>query len=336
MRIAINGFGRIGRQALKAAWERKGITVVAVNDLSTPENLAYLLKYDSVYRTWNHEVQSAEGAFIIDKKKIMVLSEKDPQKLPWKELKIDVVIESTGRFANKEGLQMHINAGARRVVLSAPAKGGGVATFVYGVNHEKYAGENYINNASCTTNSVAPIAALLHKSLGIVKASMTTVHGYTAEQSLVDGPMPPMHKDLRRGRAAGVNIIPTTTGAALATTEVIPELRGLFDGGALRVPVLAGSLSDMTFLVARQTSVEEVNAIFKKAAASRQWKGIVEASETPLVSSDIIGTSASAIVDLGFTKVIDGDLVKVLAWYDNEWAYSVRLIDMVEYIGGRK
>ncbi len=333
MNIAINGFGRIGRNAFKALWRRKNINIVAVNDLTSPENLAYLLTYDSVYRQWNHRVSHTGDCLVVDGKKIRVFSEKEPQKLPWKKCAVDVVIESTGRFAHAEGLRMHLKAGAKRVVLSAPAKGGGVPTYVYGVNHGAYSGENVVNNASCTTNCVAPVAAVVHEAFGIVKAGMTTVHGYTAEQNLIDGPMPPLHKDMRRGRAAAINIVPTTTGAAIATAETIPELQGLFDGTALRVPVPAGSLSDFTFLIGKKVTSDQVNNVFVKAAKSLRYKGILEVSTDPLVSSDIVGTTASAIVDLSFTKVIDGDLVKVLAWYDNEWGYAHRLADMVELVG---
>lgn len=333
IRVAINGLGRIGRSAFKVAWDNTHITIVAVNDLATPENLAYLLQQDSVYRRWEHGVQVEGGNLVIEGKKILVLQEKDPALLPWKKLKIDVVIESTGRFTNTEGLTAHLRAGAARAVLSAPAKGGGIPTYVRGVNEKKYHQEAMINNASCTTNCVGPVTTIMHQAFTIVKAAMTTVHAMTAEQSLVDGPMPPLHHDMRRGRSAGYNIVPTTTGAATATTEAIPELAGKFDGMALRVPVACGSLSDFTFLVKKKTTAEEVNRTLSKAAKNPLWKGILEVTNEPLVSTDIIGTRASAIMDLGFTKVIDGDLVKVLAWYDNEYGYANRLVEMVEQVG---
>ncbi|MBF8280369.1 MAG: hypothetical protein HW383_142 [Candidatus Magasanikbacteria bacterium] len=333
IRVAINGFGRIGRNAFKVGFGRKGLEFVAVNDLGNPANMAYLLKYDSVYGRWPHVVSARDGALIVDGKKIPMIQEKNPAALPWKKMKVDVVIESTGRFANEDGLKMHLQAGAKRVVLSAPAKGGGVPTFVLGVNDRDYKKQPYINNASCTTNCVAPVVAVIHEKFNVLKAAMTTIHGVTAEQSLVDAPSPPLHKDWRRGRSAMNNIVPTTTGAAVATTETIPELKGLFDGLALRAPILAGSVADCTFLVKKKTSVEEVNAVLIAAAKTARFKNILEVTEEPLVSSDILGTAASAIVDLKFTKVIDNDLVKVLAWYDNEMGYSWRLIEMVERVG---
>jgi len=333
LRVAINGFGRIGRNAFKVGFSRKGLEFVAVNDLGDPANMAYLLKYDSVYGRWPHKVSAADGALIVDGKKIFLLQEKDPAALPWKKMKVDVVIESTGRFANEEGLKMHLKAGAKRVVLSAPAKGGGVPTFVLGVNDRDYKKQPYINNASCTTNCVAPVAAVIHEKFQVLKAAMTTVHGVTAEQSLVDAPSPPLHKDFRRGRSAMNNIVPTSTGAAVSVTETIPKLKGLFDGVALRVPVLAGSIADFTFLVKQKTSAEEVNAALTVASKTARFKNILEVTDEPLVSSDILGTSASAIVDLKYTKVIDGDLLKVLAWYDNEMGYSWRLIEMAERVG---
>jgi len=327
--IAINGFGRIGRNVFKAGLGKEGFNVVAVNDLTDTKTLAHLLSHDTVFHAFDHPVKSDEKHIIVDGKKIAVYAEKDPAMLPWKKLKIDVVLECTGRFTNLEAASAHIKAGAKRVVISAPAKGG-VPTYVIGVN-EKGAGATdlVINNASCTTNCIAPVAAVIHETFGIKKALMSTVHAYTAEQNLVDGPPPGLKSgDLRRARAAAENIIPTTTGAAIATTEVIPDLKDRFDGMAIRVPIIDGSLTDFTFLLKKKTTVEGINAAFKKAAASPRFKGILIASEEPLVSSDIIGTSASAIVDLGLTKVIDGDFVKVIAWYDNEWGYSHRLAEM--------
>ena len=327
--IAINGFGRIGRNVFKAGFGKTGFNVVAVNDLADTKTLAHLLAHDTVFRRYDAVVKYDEKNLYVNGKKIAVYAEKDPAVLPWKALKIDVVLECTGRFTNLEAASAHIKAGAKRVVISAPAKGG-VPAYVIGVN-ESGAGktDKVINNASCTTNCIAPVAAIIHEAFGIKKALMSTVHAMTAEQNLVDGP-PPGQKsgDLRRARAAAENIIPTTTGAATATTEAIPDLKNKFDGMAIRVPVIDGSLTDFTFLLKKKTTVEGINAAFKKAAATARYKGIVIASEEPLVSSDIIGTTASAIVDLGLTKVIDGDFVKVIAWYDNEWGYSNRLAEM--------
>lgn len=330
IRVAINGFGRIGRNTLKAALDQKlKLDFVAVNDLTDTKTLAHLLQYDTSYGRYDKKVEYDNTNIIVDGKKIRVLAEKDPSKLPWKELKIDVVIESTGRFTNKEDMTLHLEAGAKRVVLSAPAKGGGVPTYVLGVNAEEMKGEALINNASCTTNCLAPVANVMHDTFGIAKAVMSTVHGYTADQNLQDGP----HKDLRRARAAAANIVPTTTGAAIATTEAIPELQGLFDGIALRVPVPVISLCDFTFLLKKKVTATEVNAAFTGATTHPFYKGILAVTNDPLVSSDFIKNPYSAIVDLSLTKVIDGDLVKVIAWYDNEWGYSCRLAEMVERVG---
>jgi len=332
IRVAINGFGRIGRQAFKVWFEkhRNEMSIVAVNDLTDATVLAHLLKYDSVYGVWNQNVKGVDNQIEIDGFSVKVLSEKEPEKLPWKDLGIDVVIESTGRFTKKEDAGKHITAGAKKVVISAPGKE--TPTFLMGVNEEKYQGEDVINNASCTTNCVAPVAKVMQEKFGIKKAMMTTIHGVTAEQNLVDGP-PPGGKaqDLRRARAAYVNIIPTTTGAAIATTEAIPDLKGKFDGVALRVPVIVGSISDCTFLLAKSTTVEEVNKTLTEA--SGKMKGILAVSDEPLVSTDIIGRSESAIVDLSLTQVVDGDMVKVFAWYDNEYGYSNRLIEQVIQVG---
>lgn len=262
----------------------------------------------------------------INNQVIPVLAEREPAKIPWRDYDVDVVIEATGVFRDKKSASAHLEGGAKRVVISAPAKE--TKTFVIGVNEENYRGELVINNASCTTNCVAPITKIMLENFGIQKGLMTTIHAYTADQELVDG----SHKDLRRARAAAINIVPTTTGAAIATTEVLPTLKGLFDGLAIRVPVACGSLADFTFVTTKRTSVEEVNQVIKKAAEGK-YKGIVEVSEKPLVSSDIVGNSASAIVDLPLTQVIDGDLVKIVAWYDNEWGYACRLIELVIKIG---
>ena len=336
IKVAINGFGRIGRNAFKVGVERFAdqLEFVAINDLTEPLVLAHLLQYDSAYGRWEKEVFSDEQNIIIDGKKYPITAEKVPVNLHWRDLGVDVVIESTGRFTDEEGMRQHLLAGAKKVILSAPAKGGNIGTFLIGVNHDQYQGQELINNASCTTNCIAPIAAIIHSKFGIVKALMTTVHGVTAEQNLVDGP-PPGGKsnDLRRARAAYTNIIPTTTGAAISTTEAIPELKGLFDGRALRVPVIIGSISDFTFLISKKVTVEEINQAIKEACDNPKWKGIVTWTEEPLVSSDIIGRPESAIVDLPLTQVVDGDLVKIFAWYDNEWGYSNRLIEQVINVG---
>jgi glyceraldehyde 3-phosphate dehydrogenase len=336
IRVAINGFGRIGRAAFKAAIEKHAeeVEIVAINDLTDHKVLAHLLQYDSAYGRWMREVFSDEGNIIIDGKKYPVIAEKVPANLPWKDYGVDVVIESTGRFTAADDMKQHLMAGAKKVVLSAPSKGEGVPTYIMGVNHSQYQGEDLINNASCTTNCIAPVAAIIKEKFGIQKALMTTTHAVTAEQNLVDGP-PPGGKsnDLRRARSAYVNIIPTTTGAAVATTEAIPELKGLFDGRAIRVPVIVGSISDFTFLLSRKTSVEEINQVIKESSEDPRWQGIITWSEEPLVSSDIIGDPHSSIVDLSLTQVVDGDLVKIFAWYDNEWGYSNRLIEQVINVG---
>ncbi len=336
IRVAINGFGRIGRNAFKVAIEKHADAVefVAINDLTSPQILAHLLQYDSATGVWSHQVSFDDTNIIVDGKKYPIIAEKDPTKLPWGTMQIDVVIESTGRFTDHDGMMQHITAGAKKVVLSAPAKGGNVGTFLMGVNHDQYQGDQLVNNASCTTNCIAPVAAIIESALGIQKAMMTTIHSVTAEQNLVDGP-PPGGKatDLRRARAAYTNIIPTTTGAAIATTEVLPSLKGLFDGVSVRVPTIVGSLSDFTFLLKKKTTKEEVNEILTKASEDPRWKGIVAVSNEPLVSTDIIGRSESSIVDLDMTQVVDGDMLKIFAWYDNEWGYSNRLIEQVINVG---
>ncbi len=341
IRVAINGFGRIGRNALKAGFARPAIgggnsklEFVAVNDLTEPSTLAHLLKHDTVFRAYGRKVGLQGVNLVIDGKKIVVLAEKDPKALPWKELKIDVVLECTGRFTKKEDAEQHLVAGAKKVIVSAPVKGGEVPTYVLGVNSDGYKGETLINNASCTTNCISPVAAVMVKAFGVQKAVMTTIHSVTAEQNIVDGP-PPGGKsgDLRRARAAGQNMIPTSTGAAIATTEVVPELRGKFDGLAVRVPVQDVSLTDFVFLLKKKATAEEVNAAFVQASKDKKFKGILGVTTEPLVSSDFIGNGLSAIVDASLTKVIDGDLVQVIAWYDNEWGYSCRLVEMAQLIG---
>lgn len=329
-RIAINGFGRIGRNLLKAGLDKKGFDVIAINDLTDTKTLAHLLRHDTAYGTFDGRVEYDEQHLIVNGKAIRVTAEKDPSMLPWKSLEIDIVLECTGRFTTFEGASEHLAAGAKRVIISAPAKGPGVPTCVIGVN-EKDTGRDavVINNASCTTNCIAPVAAILEEAFGIQKAMMTTVHSYTASQVLQDAPA----KDLREARAAAENIVPTTTGAAIAMSQVIPALEGLFDGLSIRVPTPVVSLSDMTVLLKTAVTVEEVNEVFKKAAASKRWAGILEVTDEPLVSSDFVGSSASAIVDLGLTRVVDGDFVKVVAWYDNEWGYAHRLAELALLVG---
>lgn len=325
-RIAINGFGRIGRAAFKIIKERTDCEVVVINDLGSIENLAYLLKYDTAYGKYDKEVTFNDKELIIEGSNIPVIAEKEITKLPWKEYSVDVVLECTGVFVKDNLSKGHIEAGAKYVVVSAPTSGdkNDIQTFLKGVNEENYLGQNVISNASCTTNCIAPVVALIHNEFKILKSAMTTIHAYTASQSIVDGP----NKDFREGRAAAQNIIPTTTGAAIATTKVIPELQGLFDGISIRVPVVVGSISDMTFLVEKKTSKEEVNKILEEATKKDKYKGILAVTKEPLVSSDIIKNPYSSIVDLPFTRVIDKDLVKILAWYDNEWGYANRLVEM--------
>ncbi len=334
IKIGINGFGRIGRTAFKIALDKHSgkAEIVGINDLTDPKTLAHLLKYDSSYGIYNRNISSDEQNIIVDGKSFRVYAEKDPSALPWGQLGVDVVIESTGRFTDLAGASNHIKAGAKRVVISAPAKGEGVGTYLIGVNADKDDGTSQvINNASCTTNCIAPVAAIMNATFGIQKALMTTVHSYTADQNLQDGP----HKDLRRARAAAENITPTTTGAAIATTEAIPELKGLFDGMSIRVPTPVGSISDFTFLLKRKVTVDEVNNAFKNAVNNPIYKGIVAVTEEPIVSSDIVGRSESSIVDLALTQVVDGDLVKVFAWYDNEFGYSNRLVEQTILAGGK-
>lgn len=330
IKVAINGFGRIGRISFKIALEKHAseLEIVGINDLASPKTLAHLLKYDTAYGVWPREVSADEKNIVVDGKKYPIFAEKEPDKLPWKDLNVDVVIESTGKFTDKEGATQHLQCGARKVVISAPSKGEGIPTLVLGVNEDSYKGEDIVNNASCTTNCISPVVKVINDKFGVLKAVMTTIHAYTHDQNLQDS----SHKDLRRARAAAVNMVPTSTGAAKATTETIPALKGLFDGMSIRVPVIVGSISDITFLLKRKVTVEEINQALKEAAEG-QLKGIMAVTSEPLVSSDIVGRSESAIVDLGLTQVVDGDLVKVFAWYDNEWGYSNRLVEQVINVG---
>ncbi len=337
MNIAINGFGRIGRTFFRQAFERDGVDVIAINDLGDLNDIAYLLRYDSVYGRYGKGVETrVEGDkqyLVVDGKDIIVLQQKDPAQLPWKELEIDVVVESTGFFTSEDGGKLHTQAGAKYVVITAPAKGN-VPHVLIGTNTEDLKKGTVISNASCTTNCTGPVAAVMYENPGIEKAILTTVHAYTATQSIVDGPAKGKdEEDFAGGRAGAINIVPHSTGAAEATAKAIPALKGLFTGVSLRVPVPAGSIIDFTFVAKRNVTADEVKDIFRKAAKEERWKGILEVSEEALVSTDIVGTTAGAIVDLEFTRVVDGNLVKVLAWYDNEWGYSAMLLREVVEIG---
>ena len=325
-KIAINGFGRIGRNAFKLAFERDDIEVVAINDLTDTKTLAHLLKHDSTYGTYHHDVSYDDNSIFVAGKQIRVLAEKDPALLPWGEFGIDVVIEATGLFVQPEKARAHINVGAKKVVISAPAKGEGAKFVVLGVNeHELTREDDIISNASCTTNCIAPVMAIIEREFGIEKSLMTTVHSYTASQRILDAPA----KDLREARSAAENIVPTTTGAAIATAKVIPSLVGKFDGLSVRVPTAVVSLSDITAVLKRNTTKEEINEVFKRAAADPFYQGILTVTEEPLASTDFKGNSHSSIVDLELTNVVGGNLVKVVAWYDNEWGYSNRLVEIV-------
>jgi glyceraldehyde 3-phosphate dehydrogenase len=330
-KIAINGFGRIGRNAFKIAFERSDMEIVAVNDLTDTKTLAHLLKHDSNYGTYQHEVGSDETNIIVNGQPIKVLAEKDPTALPWKDLGIDVVIESTGLFTKHEDLEKHIQAGAKKVILSAPEKDDtDHDTFVIGVNEQEMKPEHQIfSNASCTTNCITPVAAIIESNFGIEKAMMTTVHSYTASQRLQDAPA----KDLREARAAAENIVPTTTGASIAAAKALPALEGIFGGMSVRVPTPVVSLSDFAIVTKKAVTIEEVNEAFKKAAADPYFQGILDVTEEELVSSDFIGNSHSAIIDLALTNVVGGNLLKVVAWYDNEWGYSNRLVELTADAG---
>jgi glyceraldehyde 3-phosphate dehydrogenase len=339
VKVGINGFGRIGRLAfrigiLKHAQELEFTAVNTSGSMDTA-GWAHVLKYDTVYRKFVPEVKFEDvdaapqiGKFVIEGRETAILAQKEPEKIPWSKYGVDVVIESTGVFVTEEDAKKHAVGGAKRVVISAPPKGGNVGTYILGVNEFKGEAE-VLSNSSCTTNCVAPVAAIIQAKFGIEKAMMTTIHGYTDDQKLQDG----SHKDLRRARAAAENIVPTTTGAAISTTETIPELKGLFDGMALRVPVVTGSITDFTLLLKKAVTVEEVNNAFKEAVKNPIYKGIVAITSEPIVSSDIIGRDESAIVDLSLTQVVAGNLVKVFAWYDNEWGYTNRLVEQVIRVG---
>jgi len=335
IKIAINGFGRIGRAVFKGALVNKNLEIVAINDLMDAKTLAHLLKYDTVYREYDKKVEAVKEGIKVDGKLFPIFSEKDPANLPWVKLGVQVVAECTGRFTNKEEAGGHLKAGAKRVLLSAPAKDDATQTLVYGTKYSvdclnKNKCDKVVSMASCTTNCISPVMQVLQDSFGIEKAFMTTIHSYTADQVLVDGP----HRDLRRARAAAHNIIPTTTGAAIATTKVIPKLENRFDGISVRVPTICASLTDITAVLSKAiVTVEQINEAFKKAKKEPLYKGILDATEAPLVSSDYIGNSFSTVVDLPYTRVIGGNLIKVLAWYDNEWGYSMRMVQMIVQLG---
>jgi glyceraldehyde 3-phosphate dehydrogenase len=328
--LAINGFGRIGRNAFKIAFERSDLEIVAINDLTDTKTLAYLLKHDSNYGTYQHDVSFDENGIIVNGTHIKVLAERDPAALPWTDLGVQLVIESTGFFTDKDGASKHITAGAKKVIISGPTKSDGVDTIVIGANEDSIEGAtDVISNASCTTNSLGAVMAILDNEFGVQKSLLTTVHSYTASQMLQDAP----NKDLREGRNAAENIVPTTTGAAIAVTKTLPQLAGKFDGLSIRVPTPVVSISDITVLLGKDATVEEINEVFKKAAQEPFYQGILGVSEEPLVSRDYIGNSHSGVVDLLLTKVVGGNLAKIMVWYDNEWGYSNRLVELVADVG---
>lgn len=330
IKLAINGFGRIGRNAFKIAFERRDVKIVAINDLTDTKTLAHLLKHDSSYGTYDRDVKFDDENLIVDGEKIRVFSEKEPRNLPWGEFQVDVVIESTGFFTDPKKAADHLEAGARKVVISAPAKGEGAKTIVIGVNEDIVtADDKILSNASCTTNCIAPVMKVLEDNFGIEKALMTTVHSYTASQRILDAPA----KDLREARAAAENIVPTSTGASKAAALTIPSLKGKFDGLSVRVPTPVVSLADITAVLKRDTTIEELQTVFKKAAKEPFYEGILGVSEEPLVSIDYRGNSHSSIVDLPLINVVAGDLVKIVAWYDNEWGYSNRLVELASDFG---
>lgn len=341
VKVAINGFGRIGRVAFRVALERhkEDLQIVAINTSGSmpASGWAHMARFDSIYGRFGKEIKVEEkgkvdgeiGALVIDGVRYPLLAQRDPAKIPWRTYGVDVVIESTGVFTDENKARGHLTGGAKKVVISAPVTGGNIGTFIIGINQDKYAGEEIISNASCTTNCVAPVAQVMFANFGVKKAFMSTIHAYTASQELVDG----SSDNLRRGRAAGLNIVPAGSGATTATAKAIPELAGIFDGLAFRVPVASGSVADFTFLTEKPTTVEEVNDAFTKASSESRWQGILAVTQDPIVSQDIIGRSESSIVDLGLTQVVGGDLVKVVSWYDNEWGYASRLVEQAILMG---
>jgi glyceraldehyde 3-phosphate dehydrogenase len=330
-KVAINGLGRIGRAILKRVIDEPALQLVAVNDLVEVENLAYLLRFDTVYGRYSKSVVAAGGDLVVAGRKLRTLRNRDPAQLPWKELGVELVFECTGALKRREDLEKHIQAGTRFVLLSAPSQGAEVETVVHGANAPQGA-SGIISCASCTTNCITPIVEVIGRRIGFDKAVMTTVHAYTSSQSIVDGPS----KAFRRGRAAAANLVPATTGAALATTRALPQYAGLFDGIAIRAPIPVGSIADLTFVTSRKTSVDEINRILAEEAETARYAGVLGVSRDPLVSSDIVGDSRASVVDLELTKVIDGDLVKVMSWYDNEWGYANQMVrEAVSMTGGR-
>jgi glyceraldehyde 3-phosphate dehydrogenase len=330
-RVAINGLGRIGRAVLKVLTDDPAFELVAVNDVVDAENLAYLLRFDTVYGRYSKPVAMEEGDLVIAGRRLRTLRSHNPVELPWKELAVDIVFECTGALTRREDLERHVRAGARFVLLSAPSKEGGVETVVHGVNVPGGA-PTILSCASCTTNCITPIVEVIGRRVGFKKAVMTTVHAYTSSQSIVDAP----GKGFRRGRAAAANLVPATTGAAFATTQALPEYAGFFDGIAIRAPIPVGSIADITFLTSRKTSVEEINQVFTEEALTKRYAGVLGVSRDPLVSSDIVGDPRASVVDLELTKVVDGDLVKVLSWYDNEWGYANQMVrQALSLVGGR-
>lgn len=320
--VAINGLGRIGRATLKILADTPDLELVAVNDLADIDNLAYLLRYDTAYGRYDREVSLEDGQLVVGGKRITCVSEKEPADLPWSDLGVDLVFECTGVFRKREQLEGHLEAGARHVILSAPAKGGDVPTRLFGVSEPLEELPSILSTASCTTNCIAPVAEIVDRRIGVRKALMTTVHAYTSSQAIVDGPA----SRWERGRAGAANLIPTSTGAASATSDVLPRFEGIFDGLAIRAPVPVGSVTDMCFLTGRETSSDEINAMFREEAASDRYAGVLGCAEEPVVSSDIIMDPRASIVDLGQTRVVDGDLVKILSWYDNEWGYASQMV----------
>ncbi len=330
IKIAINGFGRIGRTFFRQAYGHAEVEIVAINDLSALDTLAYLLRYDTVYGRYGKSIETRENFLVVDGSEILHTVEKEPTKLSWGKLEVDVVVEATGFFTTAQGARGHISAGAKRVVITAPAKGD-VMTILVGTNDDRFEKADGISaNASCTTNATAPVLAILQEAFGVERAFLSTIHGYTATQKLVDGVD---DKDLRRGRAAAMNIVPSTTGAAEAVIQSLPDMKGVFDAVSIRVPTITGSLADITALLKKDTSVEDVNALFEKTASESRWKGVLKTTRDQIVSSDIVGEPYGAIVDLSLTRVVGGNLIKVFAWYDNEWGYSATLLEHVLRVG---
>jgi glyceraldehyde 3-phosphate dehydrogenase len=321
-KVAINGFGRIGRAAFKIVLDTPELELVGFNDIMPLDNLAYLLKYDSVYGRYDKSIEVQDDALVVDGKAYKFFQERDPAQLPWGELGVEIALECTGIFRDKAGLEKHLEAGAKFAILSAPAKGDDIPTVVHGVNVPEDPDVKMLSCASCTTNSITPVVEVMDRRFGVAKAIMTTIHAYTSTQAIVDGPS----KKIRRGRAAAVNFVPTSTGAAIATTKVLPELKGRFNGVAVRAPIPVGSISDVIFVTEKDTSAEEINDAFREEATSEKYKGILGVAEDPIVSSDVVGDPHATLVDLGMTQVVDGNLVKIMTWYDNEWGFTNQMI----------